>query len=408
MGSPTKHAFLAPSAAHRWLNCTPSAMLESAEPSTFSPYAKEGTEAHALAEIKLSYALGKIDDEEYARRFEEFRLTSEYYNEAFNEYVNKYVDEVMTIVRFDYEGQNVHVELEEHVEFKDIVPDGSGTSDVVIVGKNFIHIVDLKFGKGVPVSAIGNEQLRLYALGAIRKHIAECICNEVIMTIIQPRLDDQSTDRMLASDLNDWAARVVKPTAKLAIAGQGELTPGDHCKFCKCRGKCEALASKQLAVAQAEFEDVVVENNILEPCNMTPDMLAHVLYVAPRFIDWFKDVQAYAAKAAIMDGVQIPGYKVVEGKSNRVILDPNSIAEKLKTNGYSEDVYLKPRELCGITTLEKNVGKKKFAELCGEYICKPMGKPTLVPEADKRVALDVRALRLNGDEFADTQETDDQ
>lgn len=408
MGSPTQHAFLSPSASHRWLECTPSAMLESTKPSTYSPYAKEGTEAHALAEIKLSYALGKINDDEYTKRFEDFRLTSEFYNEEFNEYVNKYVDEVMTIVTHDYAGEKVRVELEERVEFKDIVPGGTGTSDVVIVGRNFIHIVDLKFGKGVAVSAIGNPQLRLYALGAIRKHIAECVCNEVRMTIIQPRLDDQSTDFMLAADLNWWATEIVKPRAKLAIAGQGELNPGDHCKFCKCRGECQALADKQLAVAQAEFEDVVVQKNILEPCNMTPEMLAKVLYIAPRFIDWFKDVQSYASKAAIMDGVAIPGYKIVEGKSNRVILNPDAIVEKLHTNGYGEDTYLKPRELLGITALEKNVGKKKFAELCGEYVCKPSGRPTLVPEADKRVALDVRALRLNGDEFADTEETDDQ
>ena len=407
MASPTTHAFLSPSQSHRWLECTPSAMLESAEPSSYSPYAEEGTEAHELAEIKLSYALGKIDENVYTRRFDEFRLKSKFYNEEFNEYVNKYVDEVMTIVTYDYQGQDVRVELEERVKFDDIVPSGAGTSDCVIIGKNFIHIVDLKFGKGVAVSAIDNPQLRLYALGAIRKHISECVCNEVIMTIVQPRLDDRSTDRMLAADLNWWANNVVKPKAQLAIAGQGELNPGDHCKFCKCRGKCQALADKQLAVAQAEFENVVVENNILEPCNMTPEMLAKVLYLGPRFQDWFKDVMVYATKAAIMDGVQIPGYKIVEGKSNRVITSPESIIEKLKTNGYTEEEYLKPRELQGITTLERNIGKKKFAELCGDYICKPTGKPTLVPEADKRVALDVRALRLNGDEFADIVDTDE-
>lgn len=409
MASPTQHAYLSPSAAHRWLVCTPSAMLEKAEPYTSSPYAEEGTEAHALAELKLRFTLGYISVEEYDKRFEEFRITSKYYNAEFNEYVNKYVNEVMTIITEDYKGYKILVGLEEVVTFEDIVPKGHGTSDVVIVGKNFVHIIDLKFGKGVPVSAIDNPQLRLYALGAIRKHIAECICTEVKMTIIQPRLDDQTTDTMLVTDLNDWANNYVKPRANLAIAGRGELVAGDHCKFCKCRGKCQRLADNQLAIARAEFEDIVVENHILEPCNMSPEMLSRVLTIAPKFVDWFNEVKSYAAKAAIYNEVKIPGFKVVEGKADRKLINPDAIIEVLRTNGFSEVTYLKPQELLGITALEKNIGKKLFASLCDQYIVKPVGAPTLVPEADKRVALDVRGLKLNGDEFAEEAiETDDQ
>jgi len=403
----TGHAKLSPSASHRWLECTPSAMLESQEPATFSPYAAEGTEAHALAEIKLRYMLGQINEEQYETEFENFKLTSEYYNQEFNEYVNKYCIEVMTIVKEDYKGQDVKVCLEERVTFEDIVPEGGGTSDVVIVGKNFIHIIDLKFGKGVPVSAIGNPQLRLYALGAVKKFIRECVCSEVRMTIIQPRLDDISTDFVSIDVLNDWAINYVKPRAELAIAGKGELKAGDHCKFCKMKGKCQKLADEQLAVAQAEFSDVV-ENNMMEPETMSPDVLARILEIAPKFMDWFKDVERYASKAAIVDGVKIPGFKVVEGRSIRQIIDPASVAEKLHTSGFRPEDYLKPAELLGISTLEKNVGKKLFDALCGKYVIKPQGKPTLVPESDKRVALDIRQLRLNGEEFIDVIETDEQ
>ena len=408
MPTPTGHVLLSPSSSHRWLICTPSAMLESSQPSTYSPYAEEGTEAHALAELKLSYMLEKISVKEYETRFEQFRLTSKFYNLEFNDFVNDYVNEVMTIVKEDYKGLNVNVYLEEYVKFEDIVPNGAGTSDVVIVGKDFIHIIDLKFGKGVPVSAIGNPQLRLYALGAIKTHVRECACTEAKMTIIQPRLHDISTDFVQIDALNDWAINYVKPRAELAIAGKGELVAGDHCKFCKMRGICKALADKQLSVAQAEFDDVVVENHMMEPAQMSPEVIARILDIAPKFIDWFKDVQSYATNAAINHGVQIPHYKIVEGRSTRIITDVNAVAETLRTAGFPESDYLKPTELLGITTLEKNIGKKLFNNLCEQYIVKPAGKLTLVPESDKREAIDVKAKILDGDEFYEVVETDDQ
>lgn len=404
MPTPTGHAMLSPSSSHRWLECTPSALLESYEPNVPSKYAKEGTEAHALAELKLSYMLGHITADVYDTKFEHFRMTSEYYDSTFNEYVNAYCQEVMTIVKEDYKGLDVRVCLEEYVTFEDIVPNGGGTSDVVIIGKNFIHIIDLKFGKGVPVSAIGNPQLRLYALGAVKRHIRECTCQEVKMTIIQPRLDDISTDFMSISELNNWAINYVKPRAELAIAGKGELVPGDHCKFCKLRGKCDSLAKQQLAAAQAEFNDAVIENNMLEPSQMSPEIIGRILEIAPKFIDWFKDIQNYAVKSAINDDLKIPGFKVVEGRSTRIITDPVAVAEKLKGAGFTEEDYLKPVELLGISYLEKNIGKKLFNSLCEQYIIKPTGKPTLVPMADKRMAIDVKSLQFTGDEFIDIEE----
>lgn len=407
MPTPTGHVMLSPSASHRWLICTPSAKLESYEPGISSKYAEEGTEAHALAELKLSYMLGKISPEEYDTKFEYFKMTSKYYDEVFNDYVNSYCQEVMTIVKEDYKDLNVQVYLEQYVTFEDIVPDGGGTSDVVIVGKDFIHIIDLKFGKGVAVSAIGNTQLRLYALGAIRKFISNCICTETKMTIIQPRLDDISTDFVSVTELNDWALNYVKPRAQLAIAGKGELVPGEHCKFCKCRAKCQALADRQLAAAQAEFEESVVENHMLEPAQMSPQVLSRILAVGPSFIDWYKDVEKYALAAMINNGLEIPGFKLVEGRSIRQIIDPAAVAEKLRTSGFKPEDYLKPVELLGITSLEKNIGKKLFNTLCEQYIVKPAGNPVLVPVSDRRTALDAKNLRLNGEEFIDI-ETDEQ
>lgn len=394
------HALLSPSSAHRWLECTPSARLEELEPmQPPSPYAAEGTEAHTLSEIKLSYMLGYITVEEYDARFEHFMLNSKYYNAEFNEYVNDYCNEVMTIIKEDYKDVNIDIYLEDKVEFTDVVPDGSGTSDVLIVGPNFIHTIDLKFGRGVPVSAIGNPQLRLYTLGGLKKYRLKGVFTEARMTIIQPRLYDISTDFVSVKDLYEWAEDYVKPRAELAIRGEGKLTPGDHCKFCKRKGKCEALAQAQLEAAQKEFEVTVADDNILEPHNMTPEMLSRVLEIAPKFIDWFKDVKSYVTSSMINGNLKVPGYKVVEGRSNRILTNKIAIQEILRTSGFHEDDYLTPRELLGITALEKNVGKSLFGHLAKDYIIKPPGSPTVVVETDKRPALEEAQLKLIGQEF---------
>lgn len=394
------HALLSPSSSHRWLECLPSARLEALEPmQPPSPYAAEGTEAHTLSELKLSYMLDKITVGEYDARFEHFLLNSQFYNQEFNEYVNAYCQEVMTIIKEDYKDIKVEIYLEDRVEFTDIVPEGSGTSDVLIVGPNFIHTIDLKFGKGVAVSAIGNPQLRLYTLGGLKKYRLKGVFTEARMTIIQPRLYDISTDFISVRDLNEWAENYVKPRAELASRGEGPLAPGDHCKFCKRKGKCEALAQSQLEAAQQEFEIVVADDNILEPHNMTPEMLSRILEVAPKFIDWFKDVKSYATAAMINGDLKIPGYKVVEGKSTRILTNKEAIKELLRTNGFAEDDYMTPRELLGITALEKNIGKAFFGNLAKDYILKPTGNPTVVVETDKRPALDTAQLKLSGQEF---------
>ncbi len=408
MGVAEKHALLSPSSAHRWLECTPSARLE--ETSNIidapSPYAREGTEAHSLAELKLSYMLGKISPKVYGNKFELFLSSSEFYNTEFNEYVTNYCNEVMNIITMDYENQEIEVHLEAVVTFEDIVPKGSGTSDVVIVGKDFIHIIDLKFGRGVAVSAIDNSQLKLYALGALRKYRLNGVFTKARMTIIQPRLNDITTDEMVVSDLNDWALNYVKPRAELAMRGEGAITPGDHCKFCKIKHSCEALATQQLKRAQEEFELTVTTDDtgvptILEPNQMSPDMLARILEIGPKFSAWFKEVTEYAKKSMVYDGLELPGFKVVRGVSRRVITDQDRIAEILRTNGYDEADYLSEPKLLSLTKLEKNIGKKMFNQLAGDYIIKPEGKPIVVSADDKREAISASEFKLIGQEFED-------
>jgi len=402
-----KHALLSPSSSARWLNCTPSARLEALEPNSApSEYAEEGTEAHTLAAIKLAYMLKQITPAVYGNQFETFIMHSRFYNVEFNEYVNTYCQEVMDIIHMDYLQQGIQIYkiyLEEEVTFDDVVPKGSGTGDVIIVGKGFIHIIDLKFGKGVPVNAIDNTQLRLYALGALKTFRLMSVFTHVRMTIIQPRLYDKSTDEMTVTDLNQWAESYVKPRAELASRGEGEFVPGDHCKFCKLKMKCEALAQAQLKTAQAEFELAVIDDpvkpTILAPSQMSPEMLSRILTIGPKFQDWFKDVAAYATSVMINQGVQVPGYKVVRGRSNRILTDKEKIIEILRTNGYDEEAYLKPAELLSITNLEKSIGKKGLDRLIGDYVIKPEGALTIALESDSREAVDANKFKLIGQEF---------
>lgn len=394
MTAERNHAILSASAAHRWLYCTPSARLEQEEGANeCSVYAEEGTAAHALAELKLSYTYGHISYYDYQKAYDEFKTTSEYakyYNPEFEEFVDSFVDYVCS----QTDGlKNFHIYFELRVNFSNVVPQGFGTSDVVIVDEEQIHIIDLKFGKGVPVSAINNPQLRLYGMGALNLFPNT---KTIKMSINQPRLASCDSEVLTKKELLDWSFNFVKPRADEAIEGKGVFHASeDACRFCKLRGKCKVRADQQLAVAQKEFE--IVEEKQFSVTALDEQQIANILEVAPLFIDWFKDVQSYAL-GQLMRGVKIPGFKLVEGRSNRVIIDENKVKETLISAGYREEKLTKPAEMLGLSKLETLVGKKKLQELCADYIVKPQGKLTLAPESDRRP--EVSSLVAAQNEFA--------
>lgn len=374
------HAILSASTAHRWLTCTPSARLELDEQrDECSVYAAEGTAAHKLAEIKLSYRFGKITLSEYQEEYENFKVDPEYakyYNKEFEEYVDSHVEYVISLTD---DLTNYHIYFELRVNFANVVPQGFGTADVLIVTEDTIHVVDLKFGAGVPVSAINNPQLRLYGMGALNLFPNTKF---IKTTINQPRLDSRDTEVLTKKELLNWAFTYVKPRADEAIKGEGVLHASeDGCRFCKLRGKCKERADMQLANAQREFSIVDQKANLVQ--NMSPEQIGNILEIAPMFIDWFKDVQSFAL-GQLAQGVKIPGYKLVEGRSNRIITDETKVKEILLKVGLKEEELMKPPEMLGISKLESLVGKKLFAELCKDYIIKPQGKLTLAPESDKR------------------------
>ena len=377
-----KHALLSASGASRWINCPPSARLTEGMADKWSAYADEGTAAHEYAEIKLTRRLTKCNsaDRERLDKQAEALKTNRYYNAEMEACIQQYADlveERFLEARSRSDSEDATVLLEAKLDLTEWVPDGFGTSDVTIISDGVLEVIDLKYGKGVPVSAINNSQLRLYALGALAEFGWMYDIHMVRMTIIQPRLDSVSTDEISVEELNEWAESVVKPAASLAYAGEGEYKAGDHCRWCLAKGNCRARADENLKAIAYEFQ---------EPALLSNEEIGPILHIAGQLQSWVKDVQEYALEQALR-GEKIPQWKLVEGKSKRFITDTKKAAALLTEAGYSEDKLYKPRELRAMTALEKAVGKKNFAGILGDLITKQAGKPTLVAETDSRPGL---------------------
>ena len=375
-----KHALLGASSSARWLVCTPSARLEAMFPDEQSPYAAEGTVAHDLAEAILRHKLEgkkapKLDD----------------HSAEMVEAVNRYVDiceEKVNEARA--RSSDAEAMIEARLDFSRWVPEGFGTGDMVIVADGILEVIDLKYGKGVPVSAVENTQMRLYALGAYDVNEFLYDVTTVRMTIVQPRLDSISTDEMALEELLDWGEEI-KPIAQRAFRGEGECTPCDYCNFCKARHTCRALADTCLT---AFYKDGGKLNQLL-----TDSEVSDILAMKDLITKWIKGVYDFAYEKALSGEKQWPGYKLVEGTSRRTITDPEAAAKILLDNGYKEEDIFKPRELEGITNLQKVLGKKGVSEYLEAYIDKPEGKPTLVPDSDKRPAINTVETMMN--EFDD-------
>lgn len=370
---PGVHAILSASAAHRWLNCNQSALFEKQYEEQGSEYAAEGTFAHEVAEIKLGRALF---DAGYWKERPSRRLNknNEFWSVALEDYINGYVAEVMEYIASLKEPL---VMLEQRLDFSKYVPGGFGTGDVVIVSDGALDVIDLKYGKGVPVSAERNPQLMLYGLGALETYDCLYDIETVRLHIKQPRLDDASSYQISAAELIDWAENEVAPKAELAMKGEGSFEAGEWCRFCKARKDCRARAKANLELAKYEFAPGP---------QLTDGEIGDILGKAGELKRWAEDIEAFALEQAEKNGKKWPGWKLVEGRSNRRYSDEGKIAEILLGENYrEEDIFNK--KLKGIGDMERLLGKKKFCELLAEQITKPQGKPTLVPENDKRPEL---------------------
>ena len=322
--------------------------------------------AHSLAEIKLRQYFGQIGHKEYEKEYNEIKESS-YYNDDFEANVDNYVLYVRSQI-----GEGDTPLFEQRVDFSDWVPDGFGTADVVILSKHSIRVIDLKFGKGVPVSAQDNTQLRLYALGAYSKFKEEWPeIKEVIYTIHQPRLDSISSDGTSIAKLLDWANYYVKPKAKKAWSGAGEFLPGDWCQFCKAKATCRARSDYNTELARQEFK---------EPPLLSEEEISEVLVKAQNLRTWVNDVEEFALNRAVEENVIPPGYKLSTSVTHRKIADPVLAATVLAEKGMDPQIIWEPPKLKSLASLEK-INKQVTAWL-GELVQRPEGQPKLVRDKD--------------------------
>mgnify|MGYP001940171743 CR=1 FL=1 len=374
------HALLSASAASRWLACPPSAVAgEKAQGGErqISFYAEEGTFAHELSELYFAHKYQAMTKRTFNSRLKKMK-ESEYYNEELHDYVLEYVDMVEERINAAYARSSkasTTLMFEERLDYSDYAPGGFGTGDVLIFSGGVLEIIDLKFGKGVEVSAVENPQLKLYGLGGISLFDIIDEITAVTMTIIQPRLNNYSSYEMSYEELTDWGESI-KPTANLAYKGKGEFNPGEHCRFCPIKATCRARTEKYSKLTQTMKEPYLIDK----------DELADLLFEVDDIAKWAKDVKDYAQEQAVK-GEQYDGWKLVEGRSIRKYTDADAIAQLLRGSGINDEVFYEPPKLLSISKLEKAVGKKTLNDLAGEYIEKPEGKPTLVPESDKRKAI---------------------
>ena len=369
------HALLSASGANRWIHCTPSALIETRYEDTSSDAADQGTAAHELAEHKLHQLLGEPST----------RPVSDWHDEEMEDHTDTYADHVMAELALAKEtNPAAFLSIEERLDFSHIVPDGFGTGDAVIVGDGTMTIVDLKYGKGVQVSAENNPQMRLYALGALARYgmIYDIRC--VRMVIFQPRLNNVSVEEINIDELTTWAREVVEPAAQLAAAGQGELTPGDWCTFCKHSAQCPALQAKYFDVIPT---DTAGAPEAPDPDTLTDDQIATIVAHSGELKKWLGKVEKFALDQA-NQGKKYDGLKLVEGRSIRRFTDQEAVAQAVENAGHNP--Y--QRKLLGLTEMTKMLGKKQFDSLLGGFIEKPAGKPTLVPVADKRPELSVATV----------------
>ena len=360
------HALLSASSSHRWLHCPPSARLSEGYEDKGSDFAAEGTDAHSLCEHKLKAALGMETQNPTEN------LT--WYNAEMEDCANGYAAYVMELLAAARETTADPVVLvEQRLDYSEYVKEGFGTGDCLIIADGTLNIIDYKHGRGVEVSAIDNPQMKLYALGALGLFDSIYDIDTVTMTIYQPRLSNISVFTISSDELLEWAETVLRPTAELAYDGGGEYHCGEWCQFCKAKADCRERANANMALARYDFA---------QPPLLTDEEVEDILGRVDDLVSWANDIKDYALQAAV-SGKKWTGWKVVEGRSNRKYTDEKLVAAAVIAAGH--DPY--EQKLLGITEMQKTLGKAKFDEILGGFIVKPQGKPTLVPESDKRPAM---------------------
>lgn len=396
-----KHAFLPASSAERWINCPGSARLAALYPQTRSAAADEGTLAHEIAGTLIEYNAGDISKKvQQARMAEAHKKVDAFYAEhkdmpgSFDGMV-RILDPYINYVWSEHQAAKkadpaAVIMSERRVSFDEYIPGSFGTSDVVIIGDGKATVIDLKYGKGVPVSAVNNPQIRLYAIGAISEFETLYDFDRVKVVIYQPRLDSVTEEELTVEDLKAWALEKVKPAAEEANREDARICPGPWCDdhFCPAAPKCKARAKWILEVERFLIKD---------PALLTDEELGEILPRLQALGPFQRKVENYVIDA-LSKGIPIKGWKLVEGMSRRRYTDEDKVAAAVLAAGY-EEALIYERSLLGITKMTELLGKKKFNEIVADkgLITKPQGAPKLAPESDPKPAFTPTATDFDDD-----------
>lgn len=379
------HALLSASGAKKWINCPPSARLEGQFEEQSSTYADEGSLAHEICELKLRKTfLEPMGDKTYKSALNKFKK-HELYNPEMERYTEEYLDYVKAIA-MGYDTAPT-VAVEKKVDYSHVAPEGFGTADCIILHGNELHVIDFKYGKGVPVNASGNPQMALYAIGAIAAYGIFYPIEKVFFHIVQPRINNFSKWETTVAELQKWCEVIVKPAAELAFKGEGKFKPGEWCDscFCNAAGCCRARANEHMSLMEYQNPET---GNLPEAPLLTNEEVGAILAKAQYLAKWVEKIKAYAL-SELLKGNPVPGWKAVEGRSNRVIKDMDAAYKELIKAGYKKAVLYNQVPVT-LTEAEKLISKDDYNSILEKYIERPKGKPTLAPESDKREAIQLK------------------
>ena len=375
---PVKHALLGASSAARWIACPPSARATENLPDEESEYAAEGTRAHEVCEVALRRNLKNWEQGQALMEvIPGGALGKDEKSSEIIRAANQYIDFIHE--QWALFPHKPGVFIEQEVDVSRWVPEGFGTCDCLMIGDGILHIVDFKYGKGVPVSPVRNPQLMYYALGAYALGDGSEAIDTVRMRIVQPRIQEEpETWELSLADLLTWAREVLTPAAQMAWKGEGEFCPGPHCKdhFCKAYPNCRAWQDKYGPLAGFE--------PLPQPAALTDEELGDWLRKVQGLAQYARDLEGYA-QTALLEGRSLPGWKLVAGRSTRKWVDQDAAFKQMEADGTNE-AMLYTRTPISLTVAEKMIGKKKFAETMSAFITKAPGAPKLAQDSDPRPA----------------------
>lgn len=376
---PSKHALLGASSAARWIACTPSARATEGLPDQESTYAAEGTRAHEVCEKALRYKLAKWE------AGKPFDLLSDWAQQSMPTEMFNAANQYVSFLHEQWVGFSCRpgVFIEQEVDVTRWVPGGFGTCDCLMIGDGLLHIIDFKYGQGVPVSPVRNPQLMYYALGAYALFEGLESIDTVRMSIVQPRIQEEpETWELQLSDLLSWAREVLQPAAEMAWRGEGTFCPGEHCRFCKAHPACRGWQEKYGPLAGFE--------PLPQPAILTDEELGEWLQKVEGLAAYARELEDYA-QTALLEGRTLPGWKLVQGRSTRKWTDQDAAFRQMEADGIDE-AMLYTRTPISLTAAEKMLGKKEFAEVMSAFITRAPGAPKLAKDSDPRPAYD----RLEG------------